>query len=297
MRRSFKLEARLDLGLTLRPFARGRGDPTMHLERDEAWRATRTPAGPATEHLRVRAGAVEVEAWGPGAKWLLERAPALVGMHDDPSGFSPRHPALRDLHRMHAGLRIGRSDAVIESIVPTILEQKVTGTGARRSFRALVLRYGEPAPGPFQLRLCPEPKLLAALPYQDFHPLGVERKRAGAIKVACSYASRLEETVGLAQSEAWRRLLALPGIGPWTAALVAGAAWGDPDAVEVGDLHVPHSVCWFLAREQRGSDARMLELLEPYRGQRGRVIRLIGASGVRAPRYGPRAEVVSYARI
>ncbi|MDP9067152.1 MAG: DNA-3-methyladenine glycosylase 2 family protein [Actinomycetota bacterium] len=297
MKRILRLDAPLDLGLTLRPFVRGRGDPTMRLERTEAWRATRTPFGPAAEHLRVRCGAVEVEAWGLGAEWLLDRAPALLGMHDDPAGFKPRHPQLREAHRLHPGLRIGRSDSVVESLVPTILEQKVTGTGARRSFRALVRAYGEPAPGPWSLLLCPEPTLLASLPYQEFHPLGVERRRAAAIKIACSYATRLEETIGLDSATAWRRLLALPGVGPWTAALVAGAAWGDADAVEVGDLHVPHSVCWFLAREPRGSDARMLQLLERYAGQRGRVIRLIGASGMRAPRYGPRAEVVSYAKI
>ncbi len=47
-------------------------------------------------------------------------------------------------------------------------------------------------------------------------------------------------------------------------------------------------VAWALAGEARGTDERMLELLEPYRGQRGRVLRLLELAGVRAPRYGPR---------
>ena len=298
MRRSFPLAGPLDLGLTLRPLQHGRGDPVTRIERDEAWRATRTPEGPGTQHLRVVNGRVEVEAWGPGAAWLLEHAPELVGGDDDDDDdFFCHHPQVRDLHKRYPGLRICRSRSVVEIIVPTILEQKVTGAGARRSYRALMRRLGEPAPGPFDLLLPPAPKALAALPYEEMHPLGVERKRAMTVKVACSYASRLEETCTMGSGAAWTRLLALPGVGPWTTALVAWVAWGDPDAVEVGDFHVPHMVTWFLAGEPRGSDERMLELLEPYRGHRGRVIRLIEASGVRAPRYGPRMEIVDYARL
>jgi 3-methyladenine DNA glycosylase/8-oxoguanine DNA glycosylase len=89
-------------------------------------------------------------------------------------------------------------------------------------------------------------------------------------------------------AEATRRLTSLPGIGQWTAAEVVRLAFGDPDAVSVGDYHVPNTVAWALAGEPRADDARMLELLEPYRGQRGRVQRLLEAGGITAPRYGPR---------
>lgn len=297
MKRALRLDAPVDLGPTLRPLQHGRNDPTIRVHRNEAWRATRTPSGPATQHLRVAGGVADIEAWGPGAEWLLEHSPELLGLHDDASGFDPDHRGLRDLHRRNPGLRIGRSRAVVETIVPTILEQRVTGAAARRSFRAIVRAYGEPAPGPFELFLQPDPKLLASLPYEDFHPFGVERKRAVTIKLACSYARRLEETTEIEPPSARRRLLAVPGVGEWTTALVAGAAWGDGDAVEVGDFHVPHLVAWFLAGEPRGSDGRMLELLEPYAGHRGRAIRLIEYSGARAPRYGPRAEVVRYAQM
>lgn len=297
MKRAIRLDAPLDLRLTLRPLQHGRLDPTIRVDSNEAWRATRTPEGPAAQHVRVSGATVEVGAWGPGAAWLLEHAPELLGLHDDPSLFAPDHPVLRELHRRNPGLRIGRSRAVVETIMPTILEQKVTGTAARRSFRAIVHRYGEPSPGPFGLMLQPHPRFLAAVPYQDLHPLGVERKRAATLKLACSYARRLEETVEMAPPDARRRLLALPGIGEWTTALVAGTAWGDADAVEVGDFHVPHLVSWYLAGEPRGTDERMLDLLEPYAGHRARVIRLIEYSGVRAPRFGPRAPIASYSSI
>ncbi len=88
--------------------------------------------------------------------------------------------------------------------------------------------------------------------------------------------------------DAYRLLLAIPGVGPWTAGEVGRAALGDPDAVSVGDYHLPSLVAWLLAGERRADDARMLELLEPYRGQRGRVIRLLEAAGTWPPRRGPR---------
>ena len=86
--------------------------------------------------------------------------------------------------------------------------------------------------------------------------------------------------------EAYARLLAVPGIGPWTAAEVAVRALGDDDAVSVGDFHIPNLVAWALAGERRGDDARMLELLEPYRGRRALVVRLLelGGPGAAAPR-------------
>ena len=87
---------------------------------------------------------------------------------------------------------------------------------------------------------------------------------------------------------AYARLRAIPGIGPWTAAEVGMRAFGDPDAVSVGDFHLPNMVAWALAGEPRGTDERMLELLEPYRGQRGRVLRLLELSGVGPPRRAPR---------
>ena len=83
-------------------------------------------------------------------------------------------------------------------------------------------------------------------------------------------------------------MLAIPGIGGWTAAEVLARSFGDPDIVSVGDYHLPHLVCWALAGEPRGTDERMLKLLEPFRGQRGRLVRLLEAAGVRAPSYGPR---------
>jgi 3-methyladenine DNA glycosylase/8-oxoguanine DNA glycosylase len=174
--------------------------------------------------------------------------------------------------------------------VAAIVEQKVTGTEARRVWHGLVRAYGEPAPGPpdVGLRLLPAPAVLAALPYYRYHTLGLERRRADLIRAVASRASWFEATVDLPLPEAYARLQAVPGIGPWTAAEVAVRALGDVDAVSVGDFHIPNLVAWVLAGEPRGTDTRMLELLEPYRGRRALVVRLLELSGMRAPRYGPR---------
>ena len=284
-----RLDRPVDLRLTLLPVRRGRLDPTLRLTPGEAWRATRTPEGPATTRLVARGDTVDVQAWGPGADWALDAAPALVGALDDDRGFTPQDPVVEGLRHRLPGLRLCRTGAVFESIVPSILEQKVIGHEARRSYAALVRRLGEPAPGPLPgLLLPPAPDVLARTPSWVFHRCNVERKRADTIRLAASYTSRLEEAATLPLPEAYARLTVLPGVGQWTAAEVGMVAFGDGDAVSLGDYHLPHHVAWALAGEPRADDARMLELLEPYRGHRGRVIRLILAGGPAPPRYGPR---------
>ena len=260
----------------------------MRIDRGEVWRATRTPDGPATLHLEMCGELLQGEGWGPGGDRALGGVAELVGEADDRRSFRPRRPVLRALQRRFVGLRIGRTGAVLEAIVPAVLEQKVTGLEYRRAWRRLVLAFSEPAPGPHGLMLPVAPGELAARPYHAWHPLGVERRRAEVIRTLARHAHRLEETAALPRPIAAQRLLAFPGVGPWTVAEVALRAFGDADAVSVGDYHVPHLVSWALAGEPRGSDARMLELLEPYRGHRGRVIRLLELGALHPPRRGPR---------
>ena len=291
MKRTLELQGPLDLVATFGPLVRRRGDPTMRLTRREMWRATRTPCGPAAMHLIHLGPRLEARAWGPGAEWALEDLPQLTGADDDHSALRPQHAVVRSLAKRFPGLRIGRTGAVLEALVPAILEQKVTGLQARRAWRGLVLSLGSPAPGPAGLMLPPEPEVLARSPYHVFHPFGIERKRAEVIRTAAARSARLEEAARLPLSDAYQRLTAIPGVGPWTAAEVAMRALGDPDAVSVGDFHIPSHVSWALAGEPRAGDDRMLELLEPYRGQRGRVVRLIEAGYPGPPTFGPRRAV------
>jgi 3-methyladenine DNA glycosylase/8-oxoguanine DNA glycosylase len=295
--RTIPLDRPLDLGLTLGLLRHGLGDPTISIAPGRVARALRTPDGPATLLLRSRGRRLEAEAWGPGAASALDGVPALVGHDDDPEALVPRHPVVAELSRRLPGLRIGRTGAILDSLVPAILEQKVTGTEAFAAWKGIVRRHGEPAPGPFGLWLAPAAATLAALPYHAFHRYSVERRRADTIRWAAARAGRLEEIATMPLEAAYARLRALPGVGPWTAAEVGMRALGDPDAVSVGDFHLPHLVSWMFTGESRADDARMLELLEPYRGQRGRVIRLFEASGLRPARRAPRLAPRSIAGI
>lgn len=300
LERTVALPGPLDLRLTLGLLGRGRLDPALRFEASgSVWRATLTPDGPAALFIEVAAAGryVRARAWGAGAALGLEGLDGLLGLDDDPSVLIPRHPVVAEAAHRLRGLRIGHTGSVLEALVPAILEQKVTGAEAYRAYRAISLRWGERAPGPAGergMRVPPEPAVLAALPYYAFHPMGVERRRAELIRAVAVEAPRLERLAGAAAgprgdpAPAYDALRQFAGIGPWTAAEVGARAFGDPDAVSIGDFHLPSVVAWALAGERHGTDERMLELLEPYAGQRGRVVRLLEASRVAAPRRGPR---------
>jgi 3-methyladenine DNA glycosylase/8-oxoguanine DNA glycosylase len=177
-----------------------------------------------------------------------------------------------------------------------LIEQKVIGREARAAYRRLVLAWGERAPGPVRLWIPPAPAGLVARQGWEFHRLGIEARRASFIRAVAARATRLEEAAEMPLEQAYRRLRALPGVGAWSAAEIAVVGLGDADAVSVGDYHLPHTVGWALAREARATDERMLELLEPSRGHRGRVIRLLEAAGIGAPRFGPRSPLRDLAR-
>ncbi len=284
---------------------RGRGDPAFRLdEAGAAWRACRTPDGPGTLRLAWRSWPrgpdgpgtrVGARAWGPGAGWLLAALPGMLGADDRPEEFAPDHPVLREAARRHPGLRVGRSGLVFEALAPAVLEQKVVGPEAARAWRALLRRFGEPAPGPAPdgMRVPPEPAAWAAIPSWEWHRAGVEAVRARTIAGAARVAGRLEEIAGAPPAEADRRLRSLPGIGPWTSAEVRQRACGDADAVSVGDYHLPSLVGWALAGRPV-DDAGMLELLAPYAGHRHRAALLAALALPRPPRRGPRRPVRDY---
>ena len=287
----------LDLDVTLGVLRRGPSDPTIRFGEGEVWRAVRTPEGPASQRLRLHGASLLSDAWGPGATWMIEHTPALVGFDDQPDAFQPENRLLADLHRHHPGLRLGRTGLVFQALLPTILEQKVPGVEAYASYAHLVRALGEPAPGESGLLLPPAPARLLATPYWAVHRFGIERRRFAVIQTAAARARRLEATAQMDPAEARRLLMTLPGIGPWSAAEVSVVAYGDPDVVSIGDYHLPHQVAWALAGEVRGSETRMLELLEPYRGHRARVIRLLTLGGIQAPRFGPRMRLRRIAAI
>jgi 3-methyladenine DNA glycosylase/8-oxoguanine DNA glycosylase len=284
----------------LRPQRRGAGDPTQR--EDDAgrhWRAMRTPIGPASLCIRARptAGDVHARAWGAGAEWALEHLPRLLGADDDPTGFEAHHhPEVEAGWRTHRHWRLGATGLVMESLVPSILEQKVTGKQAFGSFRELVRRHGEPAPGPvasMRLMLQPTPATIAAVPSWEWLRLGVQPAQSRTVVTACRLASSLERITQVSADEADRRLRSIPGIGVWTSAEVRQRALGDPDAVSFGDYHLANWVGWALLGHDI-SDEEMAELLEPSRPQRGRAAAMAMAGGRARPRRGPRMSIPTH---
>ncbi|MBC2907770.1 DNA-3-methyladenine glycosylase 2 family protein [Streptomyces cupreus] len=295
--RTYVPQGPLDLGLVLGPLRRGPGDPTFRAMPDgSVWRASRTPLGPGTLRIAMQGAAVRAEAWGPGAEWLLEQVPELLGAADDPEAFEPRHRVVALARHRRPGLRLTRTGLVLESLIPSILEQKVTTDEAYRAWRLLVRQYGSPAPGPAPGRMCvmPDARTWALIPSWEWHRAGVDNKRASTILRAVRVAARLEQAVGFTPEDARARLEVVPGVGPWTSAEVVQRSHGAADAVTVGDLHLPGIVGFALAGDRDADDAVMLSLLEPYAGQRHRAARLILLSGRvparRAPRM-PRGDI------
>ena len=227
--RRYRVAGPLDLRRTLAPLARGPADRSIRFGAGRVVRACRTPDGPASVALAQTGDEVTAEAWGPGAERALDEIPALLGLLHEPEPLVFGHPTITHLARRFPGIRIPRSGAVLEALVPAILEQKVVGEEARRAYVGLIRVHGAPAPGPpeWGLRLPPAPSTLAGLPYYDYHPFGVERRRAELIRRVASRAAWFEGIVDLSLPDAYARLMAVPGIGPWTAAEVAVRALGD----------------------------------------------------------------------
>ncbi len=240
--------------------------------------------------MRVRRdrGAVIGDAWGAGARWLLSRLEAISGLEDHPEGFRTDDPVVHELHRSNPGLRFGRSDLVFGSLLAAICGQKVTGREAAAALRGLSRRFGSPAPGPDpRLRLPPEPAVMAKAPYYDYHRLHLEKRRADLIRIVSSDATRIDRLAETSPGEAATFLKGIPGIGEWTTAKTLEVSHGDPDQVAVGDFHFKHIVVHHLTGKDRGTDEEMLQLLEPFRPHRGRVIRLLHTLG-HEPKFGPR---------
>jgi 3-methyladenine DNA glycosylase/8-oxoguanine DNA glycosylase len=303
---------RSDPAQVLRLHRVGRFDPTTRQERGEWSRATLTPAGPATIRLTWRpiepAAAARVDerphyevsasAWGAGGDWLLRHVPDLLGECDAPASITPVHPQVAEALHRHGIPTFGRSLGLYHYLLPTIIGQRVTAGEARRSWRSICLAFGERAPGPLDLRLPPRPSLIAGSPYWRFHRHNIERKRADTLREVAAHAELLFSLDEQADAASAReRLVHLRGVGQWTIGMALAPVFGDPDALAVGDFWLCHTISWALAGEARSDDQRMLELLAPYDGERGRVAALLMRDGWRAPRLAPGLPLIPIARL
>lgn len=246
-------------------------------------------------------------------------------------------PALARLARRRADYRMGATGDLTGALLPAVLGQRVTAGEAHGAWAQLCRVYGEAAPtdpvltevvgtdlvgtapvgtasvgretvgpalvgsdragGSDVLTVPPQPAVLARMTAHELHRFGVERSRGDLLIGLARRAPSLNRLVTRTPEEVRRVLCTLPGVGPWTASIATRVAMGDPDAVLLGDLHLPSTVAWALAGEARADDDEMLELLAPYAGHRARVQQLIKVAGIRAPRRGPRYRPLPIARM
>lgn len=280
LQRSVPIDRPLDLRRTLRPLL-------GWFRQDGWWFTTSTALGPATLRLSRTRETVTGTAWGAGAEPVLESLPRIAGLEDD-ADFDPRHPLVSELHRRSPGLRFGATGDVFAHLVAAIVGQKVTRAEADRALQGLRREFGEPAPGPIPaLRLPPDPEKIAEAPYWVFHTLHLEQRRARTLVAAARQAPRLRRLGTESVESAAEFLITIPGIGAWTIAKTLAPSHGDPDQLEVGDFHLKNLVAFHLTGRPRGTDEEMVELMEEFRPQRGRVVRLLHTLG-HAPKYGPR---------
>ena len=251
------------------------------------WWSTETPEGSASLAFRSLGGEVIADAWGLGATWAIGQLPALLGNDDDPGGFQPRDQVVRGLVSRLGVPRLGATGRWYEALATAAVYQRVVSADARTAVTRMGRLHGAEVPGGGPLPLFPRPEAVLRVPDHGLHRAGVDRARSRVIRVAAKHAERLEALHQRPAAEAREWLQRLPGVGPWTAARTTGAAAGDPDAVPVGDLHVPVLVTYALSGATDGDDDSMLELLEPYAGHRGRVVRLIKAAGIGPPKHHP----------
>lgn len=288
----------VDVSAIIGGLRQGRGDPTFRHDPDGTiWRGIRTPQGASTLALvRVPGSGIEATAWGPGAQWVLASVPSMLGSLDDVTGFVAHHRQVAEAARRFSGWRVPRTALVLEALIPSIIAQKVTGHEASGSYRTLIQRFGERAPGEGDGRglwVAPSARGWALIPSWEWLRAGVDGARAAAVVRAAGVAGRVEQCVDLSIDRADRRLRAISGVGVWTAAEVRHSALGDPDAVSFGDYHVARDIGWALTGSEVDDDG-LAELLEPYARHRYRVQGLLKLAGAGRPRRGPRMAVPTH---
>lgn len=283
----------IDLRSTLLPHRRGRHDPATVFADDGIWLAFRTEEGAATVRLTRSTSGVRMQGWGPGAGPALDSIPALLGADDDWSGVDVSgHPLLAEARHRNPGLRLTRSQRVVDALAAAVIEQKITSTEAFRAWRVLVTQHGDPAPGPapHHMRVPPTAEGWRRIPSWDWHRAGVDPRRSRTVVETTARGSALQRLAAREGVDARRLLETFSGIGVWTSAEIVQRTHGDPDAVSFGDYHLSKTIGYALVGEELDDDG-LAELLEPWSGHRQRVVRLVLATGIARPRHGARITI------
>lgn len=283
---TLRLPEPYDMQRTLWLAGMGQRDPTLRIRETAAQLGFVTPVGPVSVSARRENNELTIRCLGDGAEWIAPRLPDLFGVNDRPHTFEPTGKAL-ELVQKWPGVHLPTLPLVFHRLVQVVLQQLVSWHDALHGWREIVRRFGTDAPDG-ELRLPPSATELSKLGYYDLVQCGILPKQARLILRLSREVARLERLAATNTDALTTYLLGTQGIGDWTVQHLLGCACGHADAVLTGDYGLPHTVAWFFRGKERSDDQEMLQLLEPYRGHRFRVLNLLWQSGVVAPRRGPR---------
>ena len=274
LRRSFALQAF------------GKYDPSATWNGERLTKSFSTPGGVCTVTVSSAEGGLFFEAEGDEPEAVVSQLVAATRIDDGYASFAPEHQALAAHHRQLPGLRLIRVPWLFDIACSAVLQQRVRSTDAMREWGSICSRFGQKART--GQTTFPSPALLSAVPLHDLQAIGIDPRRARTLlalaKEIRSYPLRPEMT----HEQLRLRLGHITGVGPWTVDMILGFGAADTDAVPVGDLYLPHLVSFALAGERRGTDERMLELLEPLRPYRFRVVRLLYSANISVPGWSTR---------
>jgi AraC family transcriptional regulator of adaptative response / DNA-3-methyladenine glycosylase II len=208
-------------------------------------RTVRTEAGGAVVEIAPATGAAELnlrlELPSVGVlRGLVTSVRAMFDLDADP--LSIQH-SLQGLAGMATGLRVPGTLDSSELAVRAVLGQQISVQGARTLAGRLVERFGEPLPEPSGglTHLFPAAPQLVEAPLES---IGLPGARAETIRLLAQAVAEdgLDLSPTSVPDDVRARLLAIPGIGPWTVEYVAMRALRDPDAFPAGDLGLRHAL-------------------------------------------------------
>jgi endonuclease III len=269
--------APLDVNATFGVHCFGKYDATAFSNKGHFTKCFSVEGGVCVVRVDQVGRGVQVTVEGTGESLVRQALERSLAKNDGHDTFVPKHPLIAKLHMRLSGMRIIEVPWAFDVACQTVLGQRVTAEDAMREFRRIAERYGTKYQ---DLVAFPPASLVATMPTWQLEQLGIDPKRARAM---VALAREVVRRPGFWASPLLPKVLAsIRGIGPWTIGNIMGFAMGDPDALVLGDLHLPHVVTWALAEEPRGSDERMVELLQPFAGQR--LTRLLTGSNIKVPR-------------
>jgi 3-methyladenine DNA glycosylase/8-oxoguanine DNA glycosylase len=202
---------------------------------------------------------------------LQQMVAALFDLDANVSAFhrcADADPLLRRLVHRRPGVRLPRYLDAFEGLVRAILGQQVSLAAARTTIARLVERFGTPMKGG-ALAAFPTPRRVRDAGPARVQSIGLTRGKARALCSAAesSVDGRLDWSLLRAApaDEAHAALMALDGVGPWTASYVRMRVLGDRDAFPESDLGVVKAVSALMRRRERLAPGLVLQRAERWR--------------------------------